>query len=438
MGNSKNMASAQKGGVKITELGTQLGVDPREIVAAAKEMAMENAKVPASWVTHGQAERLRAKFGGNKELKARLERIQRAKEESAQPAAPEPEVKVHHVKLGKKTFEADRRSVFGVIETPGGVRLGAPASSRLEAGASSHKPKTEAHAQEPRPQGSGPLRSTDEPRPQGSGPDATHAGTPAAPESPAPTSSAVNEPPKKFIGVQVAAPIRRAPEPADPRFGVVVPAPEVATRELKAPASVVPTSGLWDKLDDGRVQPEFMKEKTEQEPAKESAKPVPQEAVADAAPIVERSSRSVPESREQTGASAEEMEREPGSTARTEQDLRSTDESAPAAATEAHEEAVEYTPPPPKAEDVPLKWQPSHKAFGAKHKLKHKKHKLLKSAASTKHAEPKHKEKHEHKHTEPAHAHAPKHHAEHKTHAAHGHGQSEGILKRLVRKLFKK
>src|ERR1043165_6033365 len=119
-------------GIKIAELGKELNVDPRQIVAAAKDMAMENAKVPASWVTFGQAERLRAKFGGQKHLKAALEPKQRAKEESATPQPPEAPTP-QPVKLGKKTFEGDRRKLFGVVATPGGVRLDRRENEKIHA-----------------------------------------------------------------------------------------------------------------------------------------------------------------------------------------------------------------------------------------------------------------------------------------------------------------
>src|SRR6185295_11651045 len=104
---TKNPATGTAGGVKISELGKELSVDPRAIVAAAQDAGMENAKVPASWVTHGQAERLRAKFGGQKHIKAALERRQRAKEESLSPTPAEAEP-AQPVKVGKKSYEADR------------------------------------------------------------------------------------------------------------------------------------------------------------------------------------------------------------------------------------------------------------------------------------------------------------------------------------------
>src|SRR5438105_1354170 len=142
MPSRKTTAAIPRVDVKIAELGAELGVDPREIVKAAKEMAMDNAKVPASWVTAGQADRLRAKFGGQQELKDRLARQKQFHESALQPTPvrgqgsgvrdQESGVRGQETapaKINKKTYEKDRRAAFGVVTTPGGMPVADPRHS---------------------------------------------------------------------------------------------------------------------------------------------------------------------------------------------------------------------------------------------------------------------------------------------------------------------
>ncbi len=195
----KNTASKSTGGVKIVELGNELRVDPRQIVAAAQEMAMENAKVPASWVTAGQADRLRAKFGGQGALKAKIERklkfFERANETPTDAAKAEPAVKDHAPKLGKRTFERDRRAIFGVVSSAGGVRLehetpvkvAEPSAKKDAAPTIPGTPPALAES------AAAPVESNAVAAKDGGGPSAARDGG-------APT---------KFIQIQVAPPIRR-------------------------------------------------------------------------------------------------------------------------------------------------------------------------------------------------------------------------------------
>lgn len=358
---SKTNVSEERGSVKIVKLGEELGVDPREIVAAAKEMTMENAKVPASWVTAGQADRLRAKFGGNKALKEKLERRQQyhdtgvVPEEAAKP-------KTHTPKLGKETFERDRRKIFGVVETPGGVRV----------------------------ETSGPTGLSAKPAVTGI----------TKPAAQMPSESKHNlavelPPPKKFLGVQVNPPIRREPSQTDERFGVVAPAPESEKPKSDAPAAQ-PPADLWGKLNDGRPPIEMPaasapgKEVEAEEPAVETTQEAAAPEQPKEAPKVEAKAPEPVAPTETVTAQDEEEEEE------------DEEEVAP----------VVHAPHSKHKHDVvPVKLQPKHKAFGAKMKLKHKKHKKFQAAESHRapaHGEAKAHKKPEHAPAQHAHAHPPK------------------------------
>src|SRR5205823_14559948 len=104
------------------------------------------------------------------------------------------------VKMGKKSFEGDRRSVFGVSETPGGVRI-------------EHRAHEKSYAK-PAVSGVSPARP------------ATH----EVPSSSQPSAHAL-PPPTKVIEIKVAPPVRRETVQNDPRFGVVVPATDSAETE---------------------------------------------------------------------------------------------------------------------------------------------------------------------------------------------------------------
>jgi len=337
-----------------------MGVDAREIVAAAKEMSMENAKVPASWVTAGQADRLRARFGGHKELKAKLERRQQYREtgelaEEVQKATHAS--KAHTPKLGKASYEHDRRGIFGVVETAGGVRVETPAPRGLHA-----KPA---------------VTGITKPAPQPATPDKPHN---LAAELPAP---------KKFLGIQVNPPIRREPTQPDDRFGVVVPAP-VSEKPAEEKPAAQPPADLWGKLNDGRPPVEMPAP-----PAVESVEePEPEEKAELATP--EPVEVEEPVAAEKPAAIAE-----------------------PPPAVEHHAPSHAHHAPR-KHEAVPVKMQPKHKAFGAKMKVKHKKHKELQEATKSKaHHKPAHSESHAPKKHEQTPAHQPKK-SERQTHKPEG------------------
>lgn len=377
----KNSATKSNGGVKIAELGNELRVDPRQIVAAAQEMAMENAKVPASWVTAGQADRLRAKFGGHQELKARVERklrhFESALETPTDAAKAEKAAKVHTPKPNKKTFESDRRAIFGVVASSGGVRV--------EKDEPAHKAKSHA---------------------PNSGSAVSPAPQPAATAEDKPAQPAV-----KFIGVKVAPPIRREPGAADPRFGVTVPVPVSEKKEA--------STAIWQNLNDGRAPLEVAAAGTV---AKET--PAPE---TDAEPIETPHAEKI-----STAQHAVKHDAVPAP-------------EVPAVAAHTHSAHATHAPMQKREMEVPVKWQPKHKAFGAKAKLKSKIHKKLQSDDSGKHRVEKHKPAKEHrKHDEPDAKHSAVHKAEasskpdSKRKPAHAHEQSEGVFSRLIRKIFKK
>ncbi len=387
----KTNVSEERDSVKISKLGEELGVDPREIVAAAKEMTMENAKVPASWVTAGQADRLRAKFGGNKALKEKLERRQQFRETGTLPEDAASKPKTHTPKLGKETFEHDRRKIFGVVETAGGVKV----------------------------ETSGPSGITAKPAVTGITKPAAHTAAETKHNLAAELPAA-----KKFIGIQVNPPIRREPGKPDERFGVVAAAPESEKPKMSDAPVTQPPADLWGKLNDGRA-------------------PIEMAAASSSLPL--------PTGGESGGAAADEAQEEIAPEAVKEEPKIQTNVpdsvmesvAAPAAAEEVEEEdeeeneieAAQPTRAERKNDGVPVKLQPKHKAFGAKMKLKHKKHKKLQASGDS-HRAPAHGEAKAPKKAEPAKpqaaAHPPK--KKHPERVA----PREGFLTRLRKKLLGK
>jgi hypothetical protein len=386
----KNTATKSNGGLKIVDLGNELRVDPRQIVAAAKEMAMENAKVPASWVSAGQADRLRAKFGGQGELKAKIERKLRHFESALETPTEVPKVesivKSQSPKFGKRTFEADRRAIFGVVRTD--------APEPLKSAAVSKSAESAASA----------LASSD---------------TPAA------VTESASTPPtlptnKKFIGVTVAPPIRREPNSPDPRFGVIVPSPENEKKETG--------SAIWSNLNDGHEPVDFSTPGTD---AKKSIEAPEAEEIEEAVEIFEEPNTKAPKH----------------SSRKAHAETASVD-MAPLTVVP----HVNVQPALPEESmrkhnlDVPVKWQPKNKAFGSKGKHKTK---LLKKLETR---EPEHTTSHKAKpekaikretqhdakrHSPSAEAKAPEAKRQSERKPVQTHEKSEGVLKRLMRKIFK-
>jgi len=382
-------ANKSNGGIKISALGEELRVDPRQIVAAAKEAAMENAKVPASWVTAGQADRLRAKFGGHTELKAKIERKLRYMESALDTPSPAPKVetsiKTQSVKLGKRTFESDRRSIFGVVARPGAVEI--PTQKAADPAQASAPASVSAPVETP---------------------------TEAAPAA-EPSTLAVPLPaPKKFIQVTVAPPIRREPGSPDPRFGVIVPSPEIEKKEA--------STAIWGNLNDGHAPVDFAKSNV---------------------PI------DVPEAVEELKATApvivvEEAKKEspkPASPKAHVESVRVENPVAPAAVVphaQSHDASTRK-----RTMDVPVKWEPKNKAFGSKVKHKTKVQKKLealgvigKESEKKKSSPPK---KHDSKPAAKLTSEPVKHESKKTSerNSDHGHEKKEGVLKRLIRKIFK-
>lgn len=391
MGDKKNTASQERDSIKISKLGEELGVDPRQIVAAAKEMNMENAKVPASWVTAGQADRLRAKFGGQRTLKEKLERKARYLESGVLDEKKEEAPKTAQPALSRQEYERNRRSIFGVVETPGGVRV--------ESVPTKHSPITA------KPAVTGIAKP------------------PAISESAPPTMVTEPLPPAgKFIGIEVLPPVRREPGQPDPRFGVVVPAPDQEKRTAPSSDAVpLPQADLWGKLNDGRPPVEM--------PVAAAAEDVP------ATPVVEAKVE-IPQPVEPALVKVSEPDAKI--------EVAPSEQPSPVADVKAESresgrlEKQSLVDLPPKIHEVPVKMQPKHKAFGAKHKVKHKKHKLLEAAKE-------HSKKTEHKPAHAAtHAHKPHKVEHHATHAVphkkaeHHAPKSEGLLKRIAKKFLGK
>ena len=390
-------ANKSTGGIKIIALGEELRVDPRQIVAAAKEMAMENAKVPASWVTAGQADRLRAKFGGQGELKAKIERKLRHFESALETPVAEPKVetiKTHSVKLGKRTFEADRRSIFGVVAKPAATV------------APSHVP-----AEQNQSVAAVPVEAAKET-------------APVAPPT-TPSSLAVPlPPPKKFIQVTVAPPIRRETGTADPRFGVIVPSPEVEKKEA--------STAIWNNLNDGHTPVNFSKPVVE-----DAAKSVPVDVPVEVEEIEEIKPEPV--------AVVEEPKQDSAKPSTHKARVEPAPVAPPALAHAPHKASRSHeheTPARKLTMDVPVKWEPKNKAFGSKVKHKTKVLKKLEALGVIGKDVEKKKPTPKKPESKPHAKHAPEP-AKHETKKAsdrkaeHGHDKKEGVLKRLIRKIFK-
>ncbi len=209
-----------------------------------------------------------------------------------------------------------------------------------------------------------------------------------------------------------------------------------------APAPVVESekkdscSGMWDKLNDGHKPVDISTPSpTRAEPAsaeKETeipAAPVEEKAAAKESAVETKfaeASPEIPNAAEHAAPVAAEKSAEPVAPAPAATSLAGT-----------------YTPPKRVGEDVPVKWQPSHKAYGSKVKLKAKKLKeisgkhrtVVKEKDASKHAaKPAEHHGHDAKHHKSEAPHKPE--SKHKT--AHAPEKSEGVLKRLIRKIFKK
>ena len=208
-------------------------------------------------------------------------------------------------------------------------------------------------------------------------------------------------PAKKFIGIEVAPPVRREAAQTDSRFGVVQAAPEP---EKPAPSAIgAPNMDLWGMLNDGRAPVEMH---------------APQEAVETLQPIEE------PEIHEPVPVT-------PAPVAIAPAQIHAAEAPAPASQSgrnSGRNEKVEAVLLPPKIHEVPVKMQPKHKAFGAKHKVKHKHSKLLKESKprrdDAQHAAKAHAKKEA---QQRAAAHAEKQHAE------RAPKPSGGLLKRLAK-----
>src|SRR5690242_12827233 len=66
-------------GIRLHELAKEIGIPSKELLEKAIALGIPKIKSHSSILTHGQADRLRAKFGGVKKLKAELDENKAAK-----------------------------------------------------------------------------------------------------------------------------------------------------------------------------------------------------------------------------------------------------------------------------------------------------------------------------------------------------------------------
>ena len=75
----KAPAPAAPAGIRLHELAKEIGIASKDLLEKAIALGIPKIKSHASILTHGQADRLRAKFGGVKKLKAELDENKAAK-----------------------------------------------------------------------------------------------------------------------------------------------------------------------------------------------------------------------------------------------------------------------------------------------------------------------------------------------------------------------
>ena len=234
-------------GIQIHKLAKEIGIPSKELLEKAIALGIPKVKSHSSVLTHGQADRLRAKFGGVKKLKAELDENKAAKAAASR-------------KKGARSAgeDEDGGDEFVAVAEPEGVEE-APAEPVHEAPVEEEAPAVVAEAPAPVVEELAPVETAPEPAapppPPAEKPKPSPFGvvTPAPPPAPVPvpaqaqavapnigraTTAPVAPPPavkpeappaprRVLSGPEVAPPVQRVFKP-DPRFGVVVPAPEPA------------------------------------------------------------------------------------------------------------------------------------------------------------------------------------------------------------------
>ncbi|MFH0939268.1 MAG: translation initiation factor IF-2 [Planctomycetota bacterium] len=207
-------------GLKISELAKEMGLPSKELLAKALELGIK-VKSHASLLTPGQADRLQAKLGGGKKLKANLEEN---KARLSKHKTKGDEVSAHD----EIAAQSDATTVVAEALATDVDEVPASLVEELES-VSPQAPLAEVSsiAVEAAPAESEKLYGVVISAPP-SEPPQTESVIQA-------TATATVKPPKKIsVGFEVAPPIQRSVSKADSRFGVVVPAPEVEKARVPA------------------------------------------------------------------------------------------------------------------------------------------------------------------------------------------------------------
>ena len=238
-------------GMKLHELAKEIGVPSKALLEMANTTLGMKLKSHSSVLTAGQADRLRAKMGGGKKLKADLEsktslrRKAVAGEDTsemhgtaeAEPAAEVAEPAAKASAAEELEAPAPVAPPEMVVEAAPEVVEEAPAPEVVEAPAEVvEAPVVEAPVEEKKPVESrfGVVAPPEPPAPKVA-PAAKAVTPPKAPEVKANVPPPIGTPPKRVLtGPVVAPPIQRTAK-VDDRFGVVKAAPPEAEKPKEAP-----------------------------------------------------------------------------------------------------------------------------------------------------------------------------------------------------------
>jgi translation initiation factor IF-2 len=221
-------------GIRLHELAKEIGIPSKELLEKAIALGIPKIKSHSSILTHGQADRLRAKFGGVKKLKAELDENKAAKAAASKKkgktkaaeddGAEEAPVAVAEPPVEEVAEPVVEEAPVEVVEAPQAVVAEPPPPPVVE--------------QEPEPVAPPPVVEKPKPSPFGVVTPAPAVPAQVQPVAPtigrathAPAAQKAPEPPppvtskRVLTGPEVAPPVQRVIKP-DPRFGVVTPAPE--------------------------------------------------------------------------------------------------------------------------------------------------------------------------------------------------------------------
>ncbi|MBI3832695.1 MAG: translation initiation factor IF-2 [Planctomycetes bacterium] len=222
-------------GIKVSDLAKEFGITSKVLIVKAAELNIV-VKSPSSFFTRGQADRLRAKFGGGAALREELEK----KKTTIVKKPTGKKGTVAHIEHEPEAHEAPAAAV----EEPAAPEVFVEAEEEPAPPAEEPAPEPEEPAPEPvaEPVVAEPIQEV------------------AAPQVQEPAAEAPAEPqaPPRFIaaGPEIAPPVRRSAGPAGPagahdtRFGVVISADEakkihgdLPTRGGKKPAAAAAPKG---------------------------------------------------------------------------------------------------------------------------------------------------------------------------------------------------